>query len=292
MIVYRSVLLTTKGEYYDDGTVKVPRTMNDRLMGYGYSFIYSFVVIIFGQCYKRLAFAQTSDENHRYQNHFDNALITRFFLFNSFNYYFPLLFIAVDTRNKRSYDNIFYLMLSQMAFKQILINFIEYWMPIIKVRGPLNDLKEDYSDLFNVRKSLASIPFLFQEKKHLATDHNTHSAANLLDIEGNELREEEQPIKPMREYQTLRDMLLVKDKPDILYHYMELVVQFGYIILFSAVFPLAGLMSVISNTFQINSQINNFKYIRRFKPEVSNGIGNWMTCLQTLSQLSIITNCA
>jgi len=44
-------------------------------------------------------------------------------------------------------------------------------------------------------------------------------------------------------------MKLIKTKPDILMHYMELVVQFGYIILFSSVFPLAALMSLISNSF-------------------------------------------
>jgi hypothetical protein len=32
--------------------------------------------------------------------------------------------------------------------------------------------------------------------------------------------------------------------------------------------------------------------MRRFNAEVSNGIGSWMTCLQTLSQISIYLNCA
>ena len=32
--------------------------------------------------------------------------------------------------------------------------------------------------------------------------------------------------------------------------------------------------------------------MRRSKSEVSSGIGSWMMCLETLAQLSIITNCA
>ena len=73
-------------------------------------------------------------------------------------------------------------------------------------------------------------------------------------------------------------------------YYMELIIQFGYIVLFSSVFPLAGLMSLISNSLQIHSQVSNFKYTRRFKPDVSNGIGNWESCLYQLTQFSIIVN--
>ena len=32
--------------------------------------------------------------------------------------------------------------------------------------------------------------------------------------------------------------------------------------------------------------------MRRSKPEVANGIGNWLTCLDILGKVAIITNCA
>lgn len=50
-------------------------------------------------------------------------------------------------------------------------------------------------------------------------------------------------------------------------------------------------MSLISNLIQIQSQVSNLKYSRRFEAEVSNGIGSWMICLQTLAQISIFMNC-
>lgn len=95
-----------------------------------------------------------------------------------------------------------------------------------------------------------------------------------------------------RRYQAVKSFNLMTEKPEMLDCYMELVVQFGYIVLFSEVFPLASLLSLISNGIQIRSQIHNLKYMRRFGAEVSNGIGSWMTCLQTLSQISIYLNCA
>ena len=66
------------------------------------------------------------------------------------------------------------------------------------------------------------------------------------------------------------------EKPNILDAYMELIIQFGYVVLFSEVFPLGALMSFISNGIQQRSQLTNMQYQRRFKPEVGNGIGNWM----------------
>jgi len=32
--------------------------------------------------------------------------------------------------------------------------------------------------------------------------------------------------------------------------------------------------------------------MRRSKPEVANGIGNWLTCLDVMGKVAIITNCA
>ena len=73
------------------------------------------------------------------------------------------------------------------------------------------------------------------------------------------------------------------DPPNVLDKYMDQVVQFGFISLFSCIFPLAALMSFISNSILISSKINNLVYQRRHKAEVSNGIGNWMICIYALS---------
>lgn len=73
---------------------------------------------------------------------------------------------------------------------------------------------------------------------------------------------------------------------------MELVAQFGFISLFSEIFPPASLCSFICNFIQMKSQINNFKYTRRFKAEVGNGIGTFMDCIEILTKISIMSNCA
>lgn len=75
------------------------------------------VVIILGTAYKQLAYKQTFDENYQYQKDYDDALINRLFLFNGINFYLPLLFVAFDKRNPRNYDDLFQLLLSQLAYK-------------------------------------------------------------------------------------------------------------------------------------------------------------------------------
>ena len=121
-------------------------------------------------------------------------------------------------------------------------------------------------------------------------DESVVDESRPLKEEGGEGAEEEEGT--IRKYQALRNFSLVSDKPNILEYYMEIVCQYGFIVLFTSIFPPAALMSGISNWVQIKNQVNNMGRIRRFKAEVSDGIGNWMQCIQVLSQLSIIVNCA
>ena len=84
-------------------------------------------------------------------------------------------------------------------------------------------------------------------------------------------------------YQVLRDLYLMSDPPNILLFYEELVKQYGYILLFSQVFPVAAIMSFISNAIQVRSQIKNLTYQRRFRAETSNGIGSWENILSSMN---------
>jgi len=53
--------------------------------------------------------------------------------------------------------------------------------------------------------------------------------------------------KDIRLYQARRDLLLDASGAGVIDCYMELVVQFGFITLFSEVFPLAAMFSLLSN---------------------------------------------
>jgi hypothetical protein len=141
MVFYSHVILSTKGTMDDLGNVIVAPTSTDSLLGNIYTGVYSLVVVVFGTLYKKIAEKQTNDENHRYQKSFDDALIKRLFLFNALNFYVPLILVAFDTRNARNYDDLFSLLLTQMAYKQIAMNLIEYLTPILRVKKKLDAIQ-------------------------------------------------------------------------------------------------------------------------------------------------------
>uniref|UniRef100_A0A452EAX3 Anoctamin n=1 Tax=Capra hircus TaxID=9925 RepID=A0A452EAX3_CAPHI len=75
--------------------------------------------------------------------------------------------------------------------------------------------------------------------------------------------------------------------------YLELFLQFGYVSLFSCVYPLAAAFAVLNNLTEVNSDA--LKMCRVFKrpfSEPSASIGVWQLAFETMSVISVVTNCA
>ena len=73
--------------------------------------------------------------------------------------------------------------------------------------------------------------------------------------------------------------------------YMEVVIQYGYIVMFSASFPLAPLIALIAGIIEL--RVDGYKLtdiVRRPLPSGSSGIGNWLQILRFLSFVGIFTN--
>jgi|APCry1669190327_1035288.scaffolds.fasta_scaffold83332_1 anoctamin-8 len=74
--------------------------------------------------------------------------------------------------------------------------------------------------------------------------------------------------------------------------YMEIIMQFGYITLFSTVFPLAPLACYICNLVTMSSIMNEFKFKKRSLPEISIGIGQFLYMIEMISFSTVIVNSA
>ncbi|XP_021113372.1 anoctamin-10 isoform X3 [Heterocephalus glaber] len=75
--------------------------------------------------------------------------------------------------------------------------------------------------------------------------------------------------------------------------YLELFLQFGYVSLFSCVYPLAAAFAVLNNFTEVNSDA--LKMCRVFKrpfSEPSASIGVWQLAFETMSVIAVVTNCA
>ena len=73
--------------------------------------------------------------------------------------------------------------------------------------------------------------------------------------------------------------------------YSELAIQFGYVTFFVAAFPLAPLFALASNYFKIRIvAFNLLSNLRRPIPASAEDIGAWLTVLQIISVVSVVTN--
>ncbi|KAG2011276.1 hypothetical protein CC2G_011417 [Coprinopsis cinerea AmutBmut pab1-1] len=80
---------------------------------------------------------------------------------------------------------------------------------------------------------------------------------------------------------------------DLFADYNEMVVQFGYVALWSTIWPLAGAMAFINNIFELRSDAFKITvHHRRPMPVRTDTIGPWLDALTFLTWLSALTNSA
>ena len=73
--------------------------------------------------------------------------------------------------------------------------------------------------------------------------------------------------------------------------YIELVIQYGYITLFAATFPLAPVLALINNIFEI--RIDAYKYttqLRRPVGDQARDIGIWHQILSFINYMAVFSN--
>ncbi|XP_028999538.1 anoctamin-5b isoform X2 [Betta splendens] len=77
----------------------------------------------------------------------------------------------------------------------------------------------------------------------------------------------------------------------LFYEYLEMVIQFGFITLFVASFPLAPLLALFNNILEI--RVDAWKFTTQFRRPVASkarNIGAWLEILNAVAILSVVTN--
>ncbi|VDO87078.1 unnamed protein product [Haemonchus placei] len=89
----------------------------------------------------------------------------------------------------------------------------------------------------------------------------------------------------------LESLMAVYDRP--LDDYLEMFIQFGYVLLFSPAFPLAAFCAVVNNVVEI--RVDAFKLCntvqRPFGRQVKD-IGAWQKAMELLGMVGVMVNCA
>merc|ERR1719266_2815919 len=217
-------------------------------------------IMIMGRIYEKLAVKLTDWEMHRTQSDYDDNLTFKVFIFQFINFYSSIIYIAF--------------------FKGRFVGYPGHYKHIF---GTLRN--EDCSNggcLIELAQQLAVIMIGKQIINNLqeiiipklkAWWHNKRSQ-----------------LSHIGESRMEMDYKLVENE-GLFQEYLEMVLQFGFITIFVAAFPLAPFFALLNNWLEIRLDAQKFICAtRRAVAERTEDIGIWFRILDMLAQFAVITN--
>lgn len=218
------------------------------------------LIMSLGKVYEKLAFKMTQWEMHRTQTEFEDQLIFKVFIFQFVNFYSSIFYIAFFKGRLVGYPghyNLFFGLRSEECNNGgCLVELAQQLAVIMIGKQIINNAQEIIVPKLKtfVHQMQVSI-----SKKDIKTrwEEDYHL------IEGSGLFEE----------------------------YLEMVLQFGFITIFVAAFPLAPLFALLNNWVEIRLDAQKFVCeTRRPVADRAQDIGVWFTILDSMAQLAVISN--
>jgi len=261
--------------------------------------------------YQWVAMQLNHFENHRTDQEFENALIAKTFIFQFINSYIALFFIAflksspipnwatkyddgtniphsdlplefrttgkvggysIGTCNQVSCMlDLFFQLAVIVIVKQLLSNFAEIGVPWLM--GKFTFLRKISEAAKKKKKEM--------QRQALA---GTSPAV----VDTKELDDEIMERMPFFEEQ-----VTLAKFGGTFYEYNELLIQFGYMSMFATSFPLASVFSLINNTLEIRVDASKILFATQRPPyEGACDIGTWLSVLEVINLLAVMTNTA
>ncbi|XP_074654198.1 anoctamin-7-like [Tubulanus polymorphus] len=219
------------------------------------------LIMSLGKVYEKLALKLTQWEMHRTQSEFEDQLTFKVFIFQFVNFYSSIFYIAFFKGRfvgyPGNYNHFFGLRNEECNNGGCLIELAQQLAVIMVGKQVINNAQEVIVPKLKT--------WLHQRKiKHASKDvvkSRWEEDYELIDYEG--LFEE----------------------------YLEMVLQFGFITIFVAAFPLAPLFALLNNWLEIRLDASKLVCeTRRPVADRCQDIGVWFTILDALAQLSVISN--
>ncbi|KMY90335.1 uncharacterized protein LOC6732396 isoform X2 [Drosophila simulans] len=238
-------------------------------------------ITLMDEAYFKLAVWLNDRENYRLQSKYENHLIAKVALFQFVNSFLSLFYIAFYLRDEEKLKE---QLAGLLISRQIIGNLRESAIPYFLEQWKLAKLS------FNMWGALSP------------TQNVTRSLAEELATAEAELKAESTgtPTKSHQPESASKRNIGQAEIESSLYKYdgtfsdhLEMLVQMGYVVLFSAAFPLAGVCALINNLMEIRSDAFKLAHVhqRPFGQRVAN-IGTWQNALSILSLAAVIVNCA
>ncbi|XP_030622079.1 anoctamin-6 [Chanos chanos] len=228
--------------------------------------VISFVIImILNYFYERVAIWITDFELPRTKTEYENSLTLKMFLFQFVNYYSSCFYIAFFKGKVVGYPGKPVYLLGRYRNEECdpggcLIELTTQLTVIMGGKAIWNNIQE------------VLLPWL----KNVIFRHCTQVHSEKIIPRW----EQDYQLQPL-------------GKLGLFYEYLEMVIQFGFVTLFVASFPLAPLLALVNNLFEI--RVDAWKIttqFRRIVPEKAQDIGAWQPILQGVAILAVATNAA
>ncbi|XP_071532826.1 anoctamin-7-like isoform X2 [Panulirus ornatus] len=246
--------------------VSIPLFRNDTLRSQAQAIsslsgaVVNFIIIMcMGRVYEKLAYRLTTWEMHRTQTEFEDNLTFKVFIFQFVNFYSSIFYIAF--------------------FKGRFVGYPGHYHHILGLRnedcsagGCLIELAQQLAVIMigkqvvnNAQEILVPKVKAWWHKKQVKMSHKARARWEA-------------------DYQLI-------DNEGLFQEYLEMVLQFGFITIFVAAFPLAPLFALLNNWVEIRLDAQKFVCeTRRPVSERAQNIGIWFTILDFMAHLAVISN--
>ncbi|KAA0720812.1 Anoctamin-6 Small-conductance calcium-activated nonselective cation channel [Triplophysa tibetana] len=223
------------------------------------------IIMLLNHLYEKVAIWITDFELPRTKTEYENSLTLKMFLFQFVNYYSSCFYIAFFKGKVVGYPG-----------KPV------YWLGKFRNEecdpgGCLTELTTQLAIIMTGKAVWNNIQeVLLPWIKNLISRHCTQVGSEKVIPRW----EQDYQLQPM-------------GKLGLFYEYLEMVIQFGFVTLFVASFPLAPLLALFNNLCEI--RIDAWKITTQFRrrvPEKAQDIGAWQPILQGVAILAVATNAA
>ncbi|XP_060575642.1 anoctamin-8-like isoform X2 [Ruditapes philippinarum] len=272
---------------------------------------------ILDEIYKKIATWLNDRENYRMDEAYENNLIIKLVLFQFVNSFLSLFYIAFYLQDMdRLRDQLATLMITRQVIgniREALVPYVLWKMKLMKVGYNItghmspDTLKKEIKGL-GLSGSCDSDNENNEETDNISTGLTPDGAPDVSEepvctrqVFSEECSSkdcsspEKVPVDQNSELTLTQAEIesTMKKYEDTFDDYLEMFIQYGYVILFSSAFPLAALFALLNNVIEIRSDA--FKlciyHQRPFGKRVRN-IGIWQDALRVMGLIAVVVNSA
>lgn len=267
IIVYRLsvfIVFSTKLPKNFNGTDPIQKYLTPQTATSITASIISFIIImILNIIYEKVAIMITNFELPRTQTDYENSLTMKMFLFQFVNYYSSCFYIAF--------------------FKGKFVGYPGdpvYWLG--KYRNEECDPGGCLLELTTQLTIIMGGKAIWNNIQEVLLPWIKNLIGRCRSVSGSE------KITPRWEQDY---HLQLMGRLGLFYEYLEMIIQFGFVTLFVASFPLAPLLALVNNILEI--RVDAWKMTtqyRRMLPEKARDIGAWQPIMQGIAIMAVVTN--